>query len=80
MKETIHCQKLNKIGNKLSSPPYATDLGRQIQQTICEEAWQQWQQYQTMLINEYRLNLLDKTSHEFLEAEMKKFLLKIPAQ
>ena len=33
-----------------------------------------WLDHQTMLINEYRLNLLDKEAKEMLSKEMEKFL------
>ncbi len=33
-----------------------------------------WQQQQTMLINEYRLSMLEATARNFLQTEMEKFL------
>ena len=33
-----------------------------------------WLAHQTMLINEYRLNLLEPESRKFIEQEMEKFL------
>lgn len=42
--------------------------------SISKEAWQMWLAHQTMLINEYRLNMLDDKAREFLKTEMNHFL------
>lgn len=70
----IHCQKLNKEAEGLASQPYPGELGQRIYEHISAEAWQLWLEHQTMLINEYRLNLLDPSSKDFLNTEMEKFL------
>lgn len=74
MTRTLHCAKLNKEAEGLDFPPYPGELGKKIYQTISKEAWQQWLNRQTMFINEYRLNLGEAKSREFLAAEMEKFL------
>ncbi|MFN3234873.1 MAG: oxidative damage protection protein [Gammaproteobacteria bacterium] len=74
MSRTIHCKKLDKESEGLDRPPYPGELGQKIYQEISKEAWQQWQNHQTMLINEYRLNMLDREARKFLEEEMEKFL------
>ena len=70
----IHCTKLDKEAEGLTRPPYPGDLGKRIYTEICTEAWQQWMGQQTMLINEYRLDLTEKKSRDFLKDEMQKFL------
>jgi Fe-S cluster biosynthesis and repair protein YggX len=72
--KTIFCVKLNKEAPALDFQPYPGELGKKIFDTISKEAWQLWINQQTMLINEYRLNMLDAKSREFLAAEMEKFL------
>lgn len=74
MTRTIHCQKLNKEAEGLDFPPYPGELGKKIYLHISKEAWQQWLARQTMFINEYRLNMLDPKSRDFLAGEMEKFL------
>lgn len=71
---TIHCTKLNKETEGLDFAPYPGELGKKIYQQISKEAWQLWLGRQTMLINEYRLNMLDPNSRRFLAEEMEKFL------
>lgn len=41
---------------------------------VSKEAWKQWLQHQTILINEYRLSSLDPKARKFLQEEMEKFL------
>ena len=42
--------------------------------SISKEAWELWLGHQTMLINEYRLNLVEPKARTFLKEEMIKFL------
>ena len=74
MSRIIFCQKLQKEAEGLDFPPYPGELGRKIYETISKQVWQQWLNHQTMLINEYRLNMLDVKARQFLAAEMEKFL------
>ena len=74
MSKTILCKKLNKELPALDFAPLPGELGQRIQKEISAEAWEQWSAKQTMLINEYRLNLTDIKSREFLKDEMLKFL------
>jgi len=70
----IHCTKLKKTAAALNAPPFPGALGEKIYQRICAEAWQQWLSHQTMLINEYRLRVIDPQAKKFLLEEMEKFL------
>lgn len=74
MKRIIHCIKLNKKAPGLNYPPYPGPLGQRIYEQISQQAWEAWKNHQTMLINEYRLNLLDPEARKFLIKEMEKFL------
>lgn len=74
MSREVFCQKLNKQAPGLDRPPFPSALGQRIFENISAEAWQQWLDHQTMLINEYRLNLIEPKSRTFLMAELEKFL------
>lgn len=74
MTRTVHCSKLNKSAEGLARSPYPGELGQKIYEHISQEAWDLWLAHQTMLINEYRLSLIEPQSREFLEQEMIKFL------
>lgn len=74
MSRLIYCLKLDKQAEGLDFAPYPGELGKKIFENISKEAWQLWLKHQTMLINEYRLNMLEATAREFLRTEMDKFL------
>lgn len=74
MSRMIFCHKLQKQAQGLEKPPYPGELGQRIYDSISDEAWQAWVNHQKMLINEYRLNLLDAAAKQKLRTEMEKFL------
>ena len=74
MTDLINCLKLKKPAERLPHPPYPGELGKKIYDTISAEAWQLWLAHQTMLINEYRLSMIDPKAREFLRKEMENFL------
>ena len=73
MSRTVHCSKLDKDAEGLDAPPYPGDLGQRIFDNVSKEAWQMWLRQQTMLINEYRLSVINPEHRKFLETEMEKF-------
>jgi Fe-S cluster biosynthesis and repair protein YggX len=74
MTRMIHCSKLGQETEGLDRQPYPGKLGQRIFESISKQAWQQWMQHQTILINENRLSVIDPKAREFLEREMEKFL------
>jgi Fe-S cluster biosynthesis and repair protein YggX len=74
MNRKIYCLKLKKEAETLDFQPYPGELGKKIYENISKEAWQLWLNHQTMLINEYRLSMLDPKARQFLATEMEKFL------
>ena len=73
MTQLILCKKLQKELPAMSKAPFPGDLGQQLLSEISEMAWQMWLGHQSMLINEYRLNLIDPQARSFLRQEMQKF-------
>jgi len=55
-------------------PPLPGDFGKKIYENISREAWEMWLKHQTMLINEYRLSMIDPKARAMLMDEMEKFL------
>lgn len=74
MSRTIYCVYLKKEAEGLDFPPYPGELGQKIFESISKEAWSKWLLRQTMLINEYRLSLIDPKANALLKEEMEKFL------
>lgn len=73
MTRLVFCTKLNQEAPGMSAPPFPGPLGEKIYQHVSITAWKMWLSHQTMLINEYRLSLIDLKSREFLQEEMQKF-------
>lgn len=74
MSKKVNCARLGKEAEALDRAPFPGEKGQRILENVSKEAWQQWMQHQTMLINENRLSVIEPKAREFLEAEMEKFL------
>lgn len=73
MTRQIFCIKLQQQSEGMSSPPFPGPLGDQIFDHVSKQAWSMWLSHQTMLINEYRLSLIDPKAREFLQQELQKY-------
>jgi len=73
MARVVHCVKLGREAEGLDFAPWPGELGKRIFENVSKEAWQQWVQHQTMLINENRLNALNPEHRKFLQGEMENF-------
>ncbi len=73
MTHTVHCVKLGREAEGLDRPPYPGELGQRLYENVSKEGWQLWLRHQTMLINEYRLSVMDPKARKMLEQEMEKF-------
>jgi len=69
----VQCVLLKTEAPGLDRPPYPGPLGQRIFENVSRQAWAQWINHQTMLINEYRLTPIDPKARKFLETEMEKF-------
>ena len=74
MTRLINCKKLNKQAEGFETPPYPGEIGQKVYDNISKEAWDMWLSHQTMLINEYRLSMIDPKARKFLVQEMDNFL------
>ena len=71
---SITCSRCGVTTDPLPQPPLPTALGREVQARACAACWKEWLGVQVMLINEYRLNLIDPQARASLEAQMRTFL------
>ncbi|GGW99613.1 putative Fe(2+)-trafficking protein [Pigmentiphaga litoralis] len=74
MARMIQCVKLKREAEGLDYAPYPGELGARIYQNVSKEAWADWVQNQTRLVNENRLNLADSRARKYLAQQMEKFL------
>ena len=70
---TVKCIKLNKKLEALNRMPYPGELGKRILANVSKQGWQLWLNYQTMLINEKNLNMLDEQAQNYLKKQMENF-------
>jgi Fe-S cluster biosynthesis and repair protein YggX len=73
MSRTVMCRKYQREMEGLAQPPFPGARGQKIFDSVSKQAWQEWLAHQTMLINERKLNMMDRTTRAFLEEEMEKF-------
>lgn len=73
MSNTVFCKKYQQEMESLDFAPFPGVKGQEILTSVSKQAWQEWQKYQTMLINEKRLNMMSPESRAFLSQEMEKF-------
>ncbi|MBE8189278.1 MAG: oxidative damage protection protein [Candidatus Thioglobus sp.] len=69
----VKCVKLKKTLQALDRAPYPGELGQRILANVSQQGWQLWLEYQTMLINENNLNMLDEKAQNYLKEQMDKF-------
>jgi len=74
MTRTVHCRKYQKDLPGLPVPPYPGAKGKEIYETVSQQAWSEWLKQQTMLINEKHLSLANPEHRKYLQEEMEKFL------
>lgn len=74
MTRNVFCEKYKISMPGMAYAPYPNELGKRIFEHISQQAWQDWLAHQTMLINEYRLNIMDKSAKSFLMESAEKFL------
>ena len=73
MTRIVKCIKLGREAEGLDFPVYPGELGQRIFENVSKEAWNQWIQHQTMLVNEYRLNLADIKARKYLATQMEAY-------
>ena len=73
MTRTVQCIKLGSEAEGLEFQPWPGEVGKRIFDTVSKEAWQGWLRQQTILINEYKLNPLDKDHKKYLAEQMEAY-------
>lgn len=73
MSRQVFCSKLKQEAEGLDQPPFPGLLGEKVFNQVSKQAWKMWLAHQTMLINEYRLSLIDPKAREFLINEMENY-------
>jgi len=75
----FHCQRMMCVygtnARQLEKPPFADEVGRQIQQKVCAGCWAEWlKNYSIKVINELRLDLSSEHGQAEYDRYMREFL------
>ena len=73
MTRTIFCRRLKQELPGLEKLPFPGPMGEDVYEHISAQAWQEWLEHQTRIINEQHLNMMDMTSRAYLKEQMQKF-------
>ena len=74
MSHTVFCRRLQQELPGLDTPPFPGPKGQEVFETVSAQAWEEWQNLQTMLINEKHLNMMDKAARKYLNQQRDRFL------
>ena len=73
MAQMVKCVKLGRELEGLDKSPYPGELGQRIYENVSKEAWKMWIEHQTMVINEYGLNLTDPEAKKVILQQAEQF-------
>lgn len=62
----VFCIKLKSEQDALPRAPVPGELGERILANVSQQAWREWLDHQTMLINEKKLSPREKSTREYL--------------
>jgi Fe-S cluster biosynthesis and repair protein YggX len=69
----VDCVKLNRQLEGMPFRPFDNELGTRIYESVSMEAWRMWLEHSKMIVNEYRLDLTSKRSHDMLLEQCEQF-------
>src|SRR5215469_121310 len=80
MARMVNCVKFGREMPGLDEPPFDTELGQRVYESVSAEAWRMWLEHLKMLMNEYRLNPATKESQEIIVKQMEDYFFGEGAQ
>ena len=69
----VSCVKLKKEAPGLDKPPFPGELGKRLFEAVSVEGWDLWLEHQKMLMNEYRIDLSDRSARQLLKQQCEQF-------
>ena len=72
--KTVFCRKYKKNLPKMDRAPFPGEKGEELLSNVSKQAWMEWLQHQTMLVNEKQLDLSKKESRDYLSQQLENFL------
>ena len=69
----VKCVKFQKELPGIDEPPFSNALGQRIFDNVSKDAWKLWLEHLKMIVNEYRLNLIDRESQRVVQQQMEEY-------
>jgi Fe-S cluster biosynthesis and repair protein YggX len=69
----VHCVKLKTEAPGLERPPFPGELGKKLYEHVSAQGFDLWLEHQKMLMNEYRIDLSDKSARQLLKQQCEQF-------
>jgi Fe-S cluster biosynthesis and repair protein YggX len=74
MEEKVLCSKYKEELPKLAKAPFPGPLGKKILNSVSKKAWDEWQEMQIKVLNEYRLEMSNPEHYRQLMDSMMSYL------
>lgn len=74
MARMVHCIKLNQELEGLDKAPIPGELGKRVYEQVSKQGWKMFEEHFKMVMNEYRLNLMDPRTDEIFKQQVQQFL------
>ncbi|HMV27132.1 oxidative damage protection protein [bacterium] len=74
MARMVHCIKLNQELEGLDKAPIPGEIGKRVYEQVSKQAWKMFEEHFKMVMNEYRLNLMDPRTDEIFKQQVQQFL------
>ena len=68
------CTRCGAEGPRLDAAPYPNATGRRILEEICGGCWAEWRDLEVKIINEYQLNMLERTHRKTIQTQLRSFM------
>ena len=70
----VQCVKLKQELPALAEPPIPGPLGKRLQEQVSAQAWKMFEDHFIMVINEYRLDMMDDRTNKIFFDQIESFL------
>ncbi len=78
MARMVTCVKLGSELEGFDKPPIPGDLGKKIYDSVSLAAWKMFLEHFKMIMNEYRLNLMDPKTDEIFNQQIIEYFFSQP--
>ncbi len=78
MPRMVKCVKLDSEMEGFDKQPIPGELGKKVYDSVSQAAWKLFLEHFKMIMNEYRLNLMDPKTDEIFNEQVNRFFFSSP--